>query len=169
MTNRLCGASRPYHFRGVTTICAKLFNICQPHMIALGQKDFQQVAVLKKVIKDLNFSIDVIVSDTIREKDGLAMSSRNSYLSPFQREDALFIFKSLQRAVNLVKEGNFECEKIKDEVLTILNRGKSIRVDYVEIVDRQNLESISNIIPNNSIIVLAAWVEKVRLIDNQLL
>jgi pantoate--beta-alanine ligase len=97
------------------------------------------------------------------------MSSRNSYLSPVQREDALFIFKSLQRAVKLVKDGIIECEKIKEEVHTILNQGKLIRVDYVEIVDRQNLKSISNIIPNHSIIVLAAWVEKVRLIDNHLL
>ena len=169
LTNRLCGASRPGHFRGVTTICTKLFNICQPHMIALGQKDFQQVAVLKKVIKDLNFPLDVIVCETIREKDGLAMSSRNAYLSPVQREEALFIFKSLQRAVKLVKDGIIECEKIKEEVHTLLNQGKLIRVDYVEIVDRQNLESISNIIPNHSIIVLAAWVEKVRLIDNHLL
>jgi pantoate--beta-alanine ligase len=138
-------------------------------MIALGQKDFQQVAVLKKMIKDLNFPIDVIVCDTMREKDGLAMSSRNSYLSPIQREDALLIYKSLQRAVNLVKEGITKSEKIKDEILTILKQGELIRIDYIEIVDRENLESISNIISNHSIVVLAVWIEKVRLIDNHLL
>ena len=169
LTDRLCGSSRPGHFQGVTTICTKLFNICQPHMIALGQKDFQQVAVLKKMIKDLNFPIDVIVCDTMREKDGLAMSSRNSYLSPVQREDALLIYKSLQRAVNLVKEGITKSEKIKDEILTILKQGELIRIDYIEIVDRENLKSISNIISNHSIVVLAVWIEKVRLIDNHLL
>ena len=169
LTDRLCGSSRPGHFQGVTTICTKLFNICQPHMIALGQKDFQQVAVLKKMIKDLNFPIDVIVCDTMREKDGLAMSSRNSYLSPIQREDALLIYKSLQRAVNLVKEGITKSEKIKDEILTILKQGELIRIDYIEIVDRENLKSISNIISNHSIVVLAVWIEKVRLIDNHLL
>jgi pantoate--beta-alanine ligase len=105
----------------------------------------------------------------MREKDGLAMSSRNSYLSPIQREDALLIYKSLQRAVNLVKEGITKSEKIKDEILTILKQGELIRIDYIEIVDRGNLKSISNIISNHSIVVLAVWIEKVRLIDNHLL
>ena len=105
----------------------------------------------------------------MREKDGLAMSSRNSYLSPVQREDALLIYKSLQRAVNLVKEGITKSEKIKDEILTILKQGELIRIDYIEIVDRENLKLISNIISNHSIVVLAVWIEKVRLIDNHLL
>jgi pantoate--beta-alanine ligase len=105
----------------------------------------------------------------MREKDGLAMSSRNSYLSPIHREDALLIYKSIQKAVKLVKEGIFKSEKIKDEILTILKQGELIRVDYIEILDRENLESISNIIPNHSVLVLAVWVEKIRLIDNHLL
>jgi pantoate--beta-alanine ligase len=169
LTKCLCGSTRPTHFQGVTTICAKLFNICQPNMVALGQKDFQQVTVLKRMIKDLNFPIKVVVCDTMREKDGLAMSSRNSYLSPIQRRDALLLYKSIQRAVNLVDEGIVDSDQIKEEVLTILKSGKLIQVDYIEIVDKENLDPLNKINPNQSIIVLAVWIEKVRLIDNQII
>ena len=138
-------------------------------MVALGQKDFQQVTVLKRMIKDLNFPIKVVVCDTMREKDGLAMSSRNSYLSPIQRRDALLLYKSIQRAVNLVDEGIVDSDQIKEEVLTILKSGKLIQVDYIEIVDKENLDPLNKITPNQSIIVLAVWIEKVRLIDNQII
>ena len=112
----LCGASRPTHFRGVTLVCAKLFNICQPSIVVLGQKDAQQVVVLKRMIKDLNFPIEVLVGEIFREQDGLAMSSRNSYLTCEQRKDALLLSQSLQVGQDLVNNGFSDSSKIKERV-----------------------------------------------------
>ena len=165
----LCGKTRPSHFQGVTTICAKLFNICQPHSVALGQKDAQQVVVLKRMIMDLNFPIEVVVGDIFREKDGLAMSSRNSYLTSEQRSDALFINRSLRAGQELVGQGTVNAESITQAVISTLRQAQSIRLDYVEVVDRNTMELEQEIIPNQSIIVLAVWIGKIRLIDNLIL
>ena len=165
----LCGKTRPSHFQGVTTICAKLFNICQPHTVALGQKDAQQVVVLKRMIDDLNFPIEVVVGDIFRENDGLAMSSRNSYLTSEQRRDALFINRSLRAGQELVGQGVLNGDTITQAVLSTLRQAESIRLDYVEIVDRNTLEPMDEIISNQSMIVLAVWIDKVRLIDNLIL
>ena len=165
----LCGKTRPSHFQGVTTICAKLFNICQPHSVALGQKDAQQVVVLKRMIMDLNFPIEVVVGDIFREKDGLAMSSRNSYLTSEQRSDALFINRSLRAGEELVGQGTVNAESITQAVISTLRQAQSIRLDYVEVVDRNTMELEQEIIPNQSIIVLAVWIGKIRLIDNLIL
>mgnify|MGYP001594766777 CR=1 FL=1 len=165
----LCGKTRPSHFQGVTTICAKLFNICQPHCVALGQKDAQQVVVLKRMIMDLNFPIEVVVGDIFREKDGLAMSSRNSYLTSEQRCDALFINRSLRAGQELVDQGTVNVESIMQAVISTLRQAQSIRLDYVEVVDRNTMEPEQEIIPNQSIIVLAVWIGKIRLIDNLIL
>ena len=165
----LCGKTRPSHFQGVTTICAKLFNICQPHCVALGQKDAQQVVVLKRMIMDLNFPIEVVVGDIFREKDGLAMSSRNSYLTSEQRSDALFINRSLRAGEELVGQGTVNAESITQAVISTLRQAQSIRLDYVEVVDRNTMEPEQEIIPNQSMIVLAVWIGKIRLIDNLIL
>ena len=165
----LCGKTRPSHFQGVTTICAKLFNICQPHTVALGQKDAQQVVVLKRMIEDLNFPIEVVVGDIFRENDGLAMSSRNSYLSNEQRSDALFINRSLRAGQELVGQGVLNGDTITQAVISTLRQAQSVRLDYVEIVDRNTLEPMDEIISNQSMIVLAVWIDKVRLIDNLIL
>ena len=166
LSPKLCGTSRPTHFQGVTTVCAKLFNICQPNIVVLGQKDAQQVVVLKRMIKDLNFPIEVIVGDIFREKDGLAMSSRNSYLSSEQREDALLLNRSLRAGRDLQSRGISNIDQIKDEVISTLRQGKSIRLDYVEVVHRETMEPMKEIKPNQTMIVLAAWIDKIRLIDN---
>ena len=166
LSKGLCGSSRPTHFQGVTTVCAKLFNICKPNIVVLGQKDAQQVVVLKRMIIDLNFSIEVIVGDIFREKDGLAMSSRNFYLSSEQREDALLLNRSLLAGRDLQSRGICNIDQIKEEVIATLRQGKSIMLDYVEVVDRETMEPMKEIKPNQTMIVLAAWIDKIRLIDN---
>ena len=166
LSKGLCGSSRPTHFQGVTTVCAKLFNICKPNIVVLGQKDAQQVVVLKRMIIDLNFPIEVIVGDIFRENDGLAMSSRNSYLSSEQREDALLLNRSLLAGRDLQSRGICNIDQIKEEVIATLRQGKSIMLDYVEVVDRETMEPMKEIKPNQTMIVLAAWIDKIRLIDN---
>ena len=163
----LCGNTRPNHFRGVATVCAKLFNICQPDKVALGQKDAQQVVVLKRMIRDLHFPIEVVVGPILREPDGLAMSSRNAYLQPKQREEALLIFQALETARILVGEkGSRNVDRVKGEVLSVLQRRRFLRVNYVEVVNRETMLSEKEIVPGRSLLAVAAWVDQVRLIDN---
>jgi len=163
----LCGNARPNHFRGVATVCAKLFNICQPDKVALGQKDAQQVVVLKRMIRDLHFPIEVVVGPILREPDGLAMSSRNTYLQPKQREEALLIFQALEAARILVGEkGSRNVDRVKGEVLSVLQRRRFLRVNYVEVVNRETMLSEKEIVPGRSLLAVAAWVDQVRLIDN---
>ena len=168
-SSEFCGLSRPSHFQGVTTVCAKLFNICCPNIVVLGQKDAQQVIVLKQMIKDLNFPIEVITGEICREEDGLAMSSRNAYLTREQRKDALFLFQALQEGKNLLENGIFEIEKIESNMLENINKGKLINLEYLKIVNRETLEPEKIAVRNQSLILLAARVGNVRLIDNQVL
>ena len=162
----LCGSSRPDHFSGVALVCAKLFNICQPSVVAFGQKDAQQVAVIKRMVRDLNFQIDVLVGPIIREYDGLAMSSRNRYLSVENREKALSLNRSLQRGKQLFTEGTTDARKITNEIKSDLSRVEGLELDYVEIVNRENLVAELDVKAKQSICVVAVWVNKVRLIDN---
>jgi len=163
----LCGNTRPNHFRGVATVCAKLFNICQPDKVALGQKDAQQVVVLKRMIRDLHFPIEVVVGLILREPDGLAMSSRNTYLQPKQREEALLIFQALEAARILVGEkGSRNVDRVKCEVLSVLQSRRFLRVNYVGVVDRETMLAEKEIVPGRSLLAVAAWVDQVRLIDN---
>ncbi len=163
----LCGNARPNHFRGVATVCAKLFNICQPDKVALGQKDAQQVVVLKRMIRDLHFPIEVVVGSILREPDGLAMSSRNAYLQPKQRDEALLIFQALEAARILVGEkGSRNVDRVKGEVLSVLQSRRFLRVNYVEVVDRDTMLAEKEIVPGRSLLAVAAWVDQVRLIDN---
>ena len=163
----LCGETRPTHFKGVTTICAKLFNLVRPAYVALGQKDAQQVVVLKQMIRDLHFPIEVVIGPTLREPDGLAMSSRNSYLNDRQREDALLIHQALLAGKRLVDEkGIRNVDRVKAELMTVLRSGSFVRINYAEVVDRENMKPEKEIELGRSMLVIAVWVDNIRLIDN---
>jgi pantoate--beta-alanine ligase len=163
----LCGEARPTHFKGVTTICAKLFNLVRPAYVALGQKDAQQVVVLKRMIRDLHFPIELVIGPTLREPDGLAMSSRNSYLNDRQREDALLIYQALQAGKQLVYEkGIRNVDRVKAELMTTLRSGSFIRINYAEVVDREDMLPEKEIELGRSMLVIAVWVDNIRLIDN---
>jgi len=163
----LCGETRPTHFKGVTTICAKLFNLVRPAYVALGQKDAQQVVVLKRMIRDLHFPIEVVIGPTLREPDGLAMSSRNSYLNDRQRQDALLIHKALLAGKRLVDEkGIRNVDRVKAELMTVLRSGSFVRINYAEVVDRENMMPEKEIELGRSMLVIAVWVDNIRLIDN---
>ncbi|PTY06324.1 pantoate--beta-alanine ligase [Opitutaceae bacterium EW11] len=160
------GVSRPNHFRGVTTIVAKLFNIVRPDLAVFGQKDAQQVAVIKKMVADLNFTVDVVVAPTLREQEGLAMSSRNRYLSSGQRLEALAISEALKMAQSMVEHGELRADRLIAEATHILSQKRRIRVIYVAVVDRNTMESVREVHPGVSMMAIAAWVDEVRLIDN---
>jgi pantoate--beta-alanine ligase len=163
----MCGNARPNHFRGVATVCAKLFNLCQPNCVILGQKDAQQVVVLKRMIRDLHFPIQVLVGPILREADGLAMSSRNKYLQSKQREEALLVYQSIQAAQKVVEEkGSFNVDRVKAEVLNVLKQGRLLRVNYVDVVDRETMRPEKEIVQGRSLLAVAVWVDQVRLIDN---
>ena len=163
----LCGQARPTHFKGVTTICAKLFNLCRPTYVALGQKDAQQVVVIKRMIRDLHFPIEVVIGPTIREPDGLAMSSRNAYLNPKQRSDALLLNKALEAGKALVdQKGVRNVDRIKAELINVLRNGSSFRVNYAEVVDSETMKPDTEIELGRSMLVVAVWVDSIRLIDN---
>ena len=165
ITEGLCGASRPGHFRGVATVCAKLFLAVKPHFAVFGQKDAQQVAVIRRMIRDLNFGMEIVVGPIVREPDGLAMSSRNVYLSPEERQDALFLNQSLKYAEDMVHKGEKRSEVIVQAVQDLIMCKKRARIDYVEIVDPVTMEPL-NRIEKTALIVLAVFIGKTRLIDN---
>ena len=163
----LCGETRPTHFKGVTTICAKLFNLVRPAYVALGQKDAQQVVVLKRMIRDLHFPIEVVIGPTLREPDGLAMSSRNSYLNDRQKKDALLIHQALLAGKRLVdQKGIRNVDRVKAELMTVLRSGSFVRINYAEVVDRENMMPEKEIELGRSMLVIAVWVDNIRLIDN---
>jgi pantoate--beta-alanine ligase len=161
----LCGASRPGHFRGVATVVAKLLNVVQPDIMYLGQKDAQQVAVIKKMVQDLNIPVKVAVCPTRREPDGLAMSSRNVYLSPSERQQAPVLFEALSAAGRKIASGERDGNKIISEIKLLLKKKTSARIDYVFIVDRETFVP-TKIIERDCVIALAVWFSKARLIDN---
>ena len=165
LTDRLCGKFRPGHFKGVTSVVAKLFNMTKPHIAVFGEKDYQQVVVLKKMTKDLNFDIKIITAPTIREQDGLAKSSRNSYLTVSERKDAPLIYKSLQHIKNLVKNGETDCSKLKKEMTRIIDEGKTLKIQYTFIGDPEKLEEWDKI-KGKTLIACAVFAGKTRLIDN---
>ena len=161
----LCGRSRPGHFRGVVTIVAKLFNIVSPHIAYFGQKDAQQALLIKRVVNDLNMDIEIKVLPIVREKDGLALSSRNEYLNPEERRAALVLYKSLQEAQRRLDSGERDSRKIIQRMEEIIKREKLARIDYVSIVDGETLEDRGRI-GGKTLIALAVWIGKTRLIDN---
>ena len=165
LTEGLCGASRPGHFRGVATVVAKLFGIVKPNMAYFGQKDAQQAIVIKKMVKDLNMDVELKVLPTVREPDGLAMSSRNINLSGPERQDAFVLYLSLNKAESMIKEGEREAKKIIKAMKDLIEEKKSARIDYVSIVDTENLKPLGNI-SGEVLIALAVFIGKMRLIDN---
>ncbi len=165
---RLDGASRPGHFRGVATVVAKLFNITQPHRAYFGQKDAAQVAVIRRLIQDLNFPLQLIVRPIVREPDGLAMSSRNAYLDPQQRRAASVLYRSLQAAEARYRAGERSGEALRQILLTCLSSESLVRVDYAAVVDPDSLLPLLKV-EDGALIAVAAWVGKTRLIDNLLL
>lgn len=168
LTEVLCGRSRPGHFRGVTTVVTKLFHIVQPHYAIFGQKDYQQAQVIKRMADDLNFDLRVLVEPTVREPDGLAMSSRNLYLTPAERKDAVILYRSLLRAQELVQDGERDAVRISDMIRKMIADVERAEIDYVSIVDGENLRPISQL-KGKVLIALAVKIGKARLIDNILL
>ncbi len=164
----LCGRSRPGHFRGVTTIVAKLFNIVQPDFAVFGQKDAQQAIIIKRMVEDLNFPVEIVVAPIIRETDGLAMSSRNKYLSPQQRKEATVLYRSLKMAEREFKNGNYDLEAIKAKMRNLIEAESSGQIDYIEAVDAETLGEPA---PGKRpvLLALAVFFPPARLIDNIIL
>jgi pantoate--beta-alanine ligase len=165
LTDGLCGASRPGHFRGVTTVVAKLFGIVKPDVTYFGQKDAQQAAVIRKMVQDLNMGIEVKVMPIVREKDGLAMSSRNTYLSEFERRDALTLYQSLKRAESLVADGEKDAGRIIKMMKEVIGAKPAVKIEYISIVDAKELVELETV-TKEALIAVAAHVGKTRLIDN---
>ena len=165
VTERLEGASRPGHFRGVATVVAKLFNIVQPSRAYFGQKDAQQVVVIKRMVADLNIGVEVVVVPTVRESDGLAMSSRNVYLNPQERQAATILFQALTLARQLRKGGEKDAEKTRRQMKTLIQKEPLAQIDYVSIADAETLEEL-NLLDRPAVASLAVRIGKTRLIDN---
>lgn len=165
VTDRLEGSYRPGHFRGVATVVAKLFNIVEPTRAYFGQKDAQQVLVIQKMADDLNMNLKVIVAPTVRESDGLAMSSRNIYLNPQERQAATVLYKALTLAQNLLKKGERDAETMRRQMASLINREPLAKIEYVSIADAQTLEELSNV-DGPALVSLAVRIGKTRLIDN---
>lgn len=163
------GMSRPTHFRGVTTVIAKLVNIARPTFAVFGQKDAQQVAVLRKMAADLNMQLEIVIAPTVREEGGLAMSSRNRYLTNTQRQESLAISATLTLAKDMVAKGERRIDRLVAEVTHTLGERRRIRVIYVSIVDRDTMEAMREVVPGRSLLAIAVWVDEVRLIDNVIL
>ncbi len=166
LSQPLCGQSRPAFFRGVCTVVAKLFNIVRPDSAVFGQKDAQQAAVIKRMVRDLNFPVEIIVAPTVREADGLAMSSRNSYLKEFQRRDALRISAALQRGKALYNSGIESTDRIVAEITHAIGEVRRLRVIYVQVVDKDTMQPLRRVVPGRTLIACAVWCDEVRLIDN---
>jgi len=168
ITDALCGASRPGHFQGVATVVTKLFNITMPDIAYFGHKDAQQAIVIKKMAEDLNMSVNIKVMPTVREKDGLAMSSRNVYLSREERIQAQSIYKSLKLAKELFNNGEMDSWKIINKIKWVISKQPDARVEYIKVVDIRDLKDIKKI-SGKALMAIAVWIGKTRLIDNVVL
>jgi pantoate--beta-alanine ligase len=165
VTQNLCGRSRPTHFRGVTTVVMMLFEIVTPHVTIFGEKDYQQLVTIRQMVRDLHRSVEVVGMPTVREADGLAMSSRNTYLLPEERKAALSLYRSLQRARELLQKGEQRASRILDEMNGILRSEPLVRMDYAQICDAYTLQDVDRI-EGDVVVALAAYLGKTRLIDN---
>lgn len=166
LDNNLCGLSRPGHFRGVCTVVAKLFNIVNPHRAYFGKKDYQQLAIIKKMVKDLNFDVKIIGCDIVRSDKGLALSSRNSYLSEEEKEQSLILINTLKTLKEMIYKGERNAEKLISWATNNIHSISSTKVDYIKIVNSDTMEDLVEV-NRDSLIALAVYInEKVRLIDN---
>ena len=168
LSEKLDGRSRPGHFRGVTTIVSKLFHIVEPDAAFFGQKDAAQVAIIRRMVRDLNLPVEIVVCPIVREPDGLAMSSRNAYLNPEQRKKALVLHRSLMRVQEAIRSGEKQSRKLIEVGRTEFANEPSLRLDYFDIVDSETLDSVENV-SRGSLVAVAAYVGSTRLIDNLLL
>ena len=168
LSENMCGSSRPGHFKGVATVVAKLFNLVEPHFAVFGEKDFQQLAIIRQMTKDLNIPVDIVSQPTVREKDGLAMSSRNSYLSPGERKVATCLFRSLKLAEEMIRKGETSVPVIKVAVSKLIMDEKGTKIDYIFIGDPEKLVPYEKT-KSPALLALAVWVGKTRLIDNIIL
>jgi pantoate--beta-alanine ligase len=165
VSDRLDGVSRPGHFRGVATVVAKLFHVVAPDKAFFGQKDAAQVAVLRKMVRDLNFDLELVVCPTVREADGLALSSRNRYLSAEERNQALVLSRALRRVEERITQGATDPAPLIREALAMFAKEAGVRVDYCTIVDPDSLEDVADM-REGALVAVAAWVGSTRLIDN---
>ncbi|MBN2068674.1 MAG: pantoate--beta-alanine ligase [Opitutales bacterium] len=170
LSQPLCGVSRPSFFKGVCTVVAKLFNIVRPDVAVFGQKDAQQAAVIRKMVQDLHFPVEIRVAPIVREADGLAMSSRNSYLNEFQRRDAVRIYQALCKGKELYDNGNRNVDRILAEIIHHISECRRLRVIYVSAVDKDTMKPITRtMVEGQTLIACAVWCDEVRLIDNLIL
>ena len=168
VTKNLCGRARPGHFRGVATVVTKLFNIIRPHYAVFGEKDFQQLVAIRRLVKDLDMDMDILGMPIMREPDGLAMSSRNAYLSTEERKAALSIYKALQAAKGLYDKGERTDRVLLKEVKRILEAEPMVKPEYAKVVDINTMEDIDSA-GKEALLAIAAWVGNTRLIDNVVL
>jgi len=168
LTQTLCGASRPGHFRGVLTVCCKLFNITASHTAYFGQKDYQQALVIRRMVRDLNLPLKIETCPTVREHDGLALSSRNRYLSESERADAVVLYKALVAAREMFEQGETEAGKVKDAMSYLINQASSAKIDYAAIVDPETLQPLDKI-DGPALAALAVKIGNTRLIDNMII
>lgn len=165
MTKGLCGAHRPGHFRGVTTVVAKLFNIVKPHFALFGEKDYQQLRTIERMVQDLNFDVEIVPVQTVREPDGLAMSSRNAYLNSKHRNDALALSGALRAAQRVLTAGARDPQQLVHAARRWLDNTPEVQVEYIEAVDAKTLEPVERI-ERAVVVAIAARVGTTRLIDN---
>jgi pantoate--beta-alanine ligase len=168
LSENLCGSSRPGHFRGVATVVAKLFNLVEPHFAVFGEKDFQQLAIIRQMTRDLNISVNIVSHPTVREKDGLAMSSRNAYLSPGERKVATCLFRSLKLAEEMIRKGETNVPVIKEAISKLIMDEKGTKIDYIFMGDPEKLIPYKKT-KSPTLLALAVWVGKTRLIDNKVI
>lgn len=168
LPGHLCGLSRPVFFKGVTTVVTQLFNIVKPHFAVFGEKDFQQLAIIRQMVRDLKFDIDIVGGPIVREADGLAMSSRNAYLKDYMRPAALSLSRVLENSRKMVKSGVVDARLIADEAAGIFSAFPEIKVDYISICDPVTLDPVESI-EGKTLMALAVALEKIRLIDNTIL
>ncbi len=164
-TELLCGAVRPVHFRGVCTVVGKLFNIVTPDRAYFGQKDAQQLATVKRFVRDLNFPVEIVACPIVREADGLAKSSRNTYLNPEERKAALILSQSLKKGQEAIEQGERDSQKVIDIIRENLQTEPLARIDYVEVVDFENIQR-TPVIEGETLVAIAVYIGKTRLIDN---
>lgn len=165
LSNELCGKSRPIHFKGVCTVVSKLFNIVKPDRAYFGQKDAQQLAIIKRMVRDLNFDVQIVGCPIIREADGLAKSSRNTYLSSEERKAALILSKAVKLGENMAKNGENDAEKIVSKMKELINMEPMARIDYVEAVDAISIKPVKKM-DGAVLVAMAVYIGKTRLIDN---
>ena len=168
LSQTMCGISRPSHFRGVATVVSKLFNIVKPHFAVFGQKDYQQALIIRRMVRDLNFDLEIITAPIVREADGLAMSSRNTYLSPEERKQAVVLYQSLRLAQQLAEQGERNANAIYRKIESLITSKPLAKIDYIAIVDGETLQPVREL-TDNTLVALAVKFGNTRLIDNMVI